>query len=54
MKKSLFIRKELEVNDTLMNFTMVVDSLPLKAGIDPRHILIDRVFDDNIKTVIIE
>jgi hypothetical protein len=37
-----------------MNFTMVVDSIPLKAGIDPRHLLIDRVFDDNIKVITLE
>jgi hypothetical protein len=24
---------------------------PAKVGIDPRHLLIDRVFDDNIKPV---
>ena len=34
-----------------MSFTMIVDSLPVKAAIDPRHILIDRVFDDNIKSI---
>ena len=53
-EKELIYQKRVRVNDTLMNFSMVVDSLPLKAGIDPRHILIDRVFDDNIKTVVIE
>ena len=53
-EKELIYQKRVRVNDSLMNFTMVVDSLPLKAGIDPRHILIDRVFDDNIKTVTIE
>ena len=37
-----------------MNYTMVVDSIPMRAGIDPRHILIDRVFDDNIIAVTIE
>jgi hypothetical protein len=34
-----------------MDFTFVVDTIPAKAGIDPRHLLIDRVFKDNIKTV---
>jgi len=53
-EKELIYQKRVRVNDTLMNFSMVVDSLPLKAGIDPRHILIDRVFDDNIKIVVIE
>ncbi len=30
---------------------MVVDSLPAKAAIDPRRMLIERVIDDNVKTV---
>jgi len=26
-----------------------VDSLPMRAAIDPRMLLIDRIYDDNIK-----
>ena len=45
-EKELIYEKRVKVDDSLMNFTMVVDTIPLKAGIDPRHLLIDRVFDD--------
>jgi len=34
-----------------MNFTFEVDSLPVKAAIDPRRILIERNIKDNVKTV---
>jgi len=30
---------------------LVVDDRPVRAGIDPRHLLIDRVPDDNVKRV---
>jgi hypothetical protein len=30
---------------------VVVDGKPARAGIDPRHLLIDRVPDDNVKRV---
>jgi len=50
-EKNLIHQRRVKINDSLMNFTMIVDSLPVKAAIDPRHILIDRVFDDNIKPV---
>ena len=53
-EKELIYQKRVRVNDSLMNYTMVVDSIPMRAGIDPRHILIDRVFDDNIIAVTIE
>jgi hypothetical protein len=50
-EENLVHQKRVKVNDSLMSFTMIVDSLPSKAGIDPRHILIDRVFSDNTKPV---
>ena len=53
-EKELIYQKRVKVDDSLMNFTMVVDTIPLKAGIDPRHLLIDRVFDDNIKAITLE
>ena len=53
-EKNLIHQKRVKINDSLMSFTMIVDSLPIKAGIDPRHILIDRVFSDNIKSVILD
>jgi len=33
-----------------MTFVFEIDSLPSKLAIDPRRILIDRVYKDNIKT----
>jgi hypothetical protein len=34
-----------------VQFTLVTDSLPAKAAIDPRRMLIERVIDDNVKVV---
>tara|TARA_Y100001960_G_C14762461_1_gene874892 strand:+ start:23 stop:2125 length:2103 start_codon:yes stop_codon:yes gene_type:complete len=53
-EKYLINQKRVKINDSIMRFTLISDSLPIKAGIDPRHILIDRVFDDNIKTITFE
>ena len=30
---------------------IVVDGVPVRAGIDPRHLFVDRVPDDNIRKV---
>lgn len=53
-EKELLIEKRVAVTDSVMAFTFVVDTLPAKAAIDPRHILIDRVYSDNIKAVKLE
>ncbi len=37
-----------------MSFTFELDSLPIKAAIDTRKLLIDRVYGDNTKVVILE
>ena len=50
----LMHQKRVKFTDKKSVVTLTVDSLPAKAAIDPRHILIDRVFDDNIKTVKLE
>ena len=50
-EEDLMYQKRVKFDQPEMEFTIVVDSLPVKAGVDPRHILIDRVFSDNIKTV---
>jgi hypothetical protein len=50
-EKELMFEKRVKINNSEMTFTVEVDSLPRKAGIDPRHLLIDRVYDDNIKTI---
>ena len=34
-----------------MTFSFEIDSLPAKLAIDLCHLLIDRVYEDNIKTV---
>ncbi|MFT5020974.1 MAG: ABC-2 type transport system permease protein [Polaribacter sp.] len=34
-----------------MTFTLMLDSIPAKAAIDPRRLLIDRVYKDNVKVV---
>lgn len=47
----LIFQKRVKITDNKMTFTFEVDSLPVKAAIDPRMLLIDRVFEDNIKTV---
>ena len=50
----LMHQKRVKFTDTKSVVTLTVDSLPVKAAIDPRHILIDRVFNDNTKTVKLE
>ncbi len=50
-EKDLMYQKRVKFNQPQMEFKIIVDSIPAKAGIDPRHILIDRVYKDNIKTV---
>ena len=34
-----------------MNLTFTLDSLPVKAAIDPRRLLIERVYKDNLKSL---
>lgn len=50
-EEKLLFEKRVKINKPNMTFTIEVDSLPRKAAIDPRHLLIDRVYEDNIKTV---
>ena len=44
-------RQRVHVTQKDSNFTFVTDSLPDKAGIDPFALLIDRIPDDNTKSV---
>ena len=44
-------QKRIKINQPVMELKFELDSIPAKAAIDPRHILIDRVYSDNIKTV---
>ena len=47
----LMFQKRVKFDQPEMTFVFEVDSLPAKAAIDPRHILIDRVYKDNIKSL---
>lgn len=47
----LMYEKRVKIDKSEMTFTFEVDSLPAKAAIDPRMLLIDRVYKDNIKSV---
>ena len=50
-EEKLMYEKRVKINKPKMTFSFEVDSLPRKAAIDPRHLLIDRVYDDNIKNI---
>ncbi len=49
-EKELYLRKHL-IDKPEMEFTLIVDEKPLKAGIDPYHKLIDRMIADNTAKV---
>ena len=49
-EERLIFQKRVKVNKPEMTFVFEIDSLPAKLAIDPRHLLIDRVYKDNIKT----
>ena len=51
-EENLIFQKRVKVNKPKMTFVFEIDSLPSKLAIDPRHLLIDRVYDDNIKEVV--
>ncbi len=48
--KTLY-RERVRVNQKENSFTFTVDEMPEKAGIDPFALLVDRVPNDNLKTV---
>ncbi len=50
-EENLMFYKRVKFDQEKMNFTFEVDSLPVKAAIDPRRILIERNIKDNAKTV---
>jgi len=50
-EKKLMFQKRVKIDKPEMTFTFELDSIPAKAAIDPRMLLIDRVYDDNSKTV---
>jgi ABC-2 type transport system permease protein len=53
-EKELYKEQRLKFNKDASSITVVLDTLPVKAAIDPRHILIDRVYSDNIKSLSLE
>jgi hypothetical protein len=50
-EENLYEQRRLKFNKEKTAYTVQLDSLPAKAAIDPRHILIDRVYKDNIKSI---
>ena len=47
-KDELIYLMKHEITEQITNLELVVDRLPSKAGIDPRHILIDKNGEDNV------
>ena len=50
-EENLLFEKRVKINQPEMTFTFEVNSKPIRAAIDPRHLLIDRVYKDNSKTL---
>ncbi len=50
-EKELIGQKRIKIAENTSKLSFQLDTLPLKAAIDPRHILIDKVYFDNIKTI---
>jgi len=48
-EKKLIYQKRVKIDQPEMTFTVLLDTIPTKAAIDPRRLLIDRVYNDNIK-----
>ncbi|NEN22656.1 hypothetical protein G3O08_03940 [Cryomorpha ignava] len=46
--------KRVNITDEQSTFTLIADSLPAKAAIDPRRMFIERVIDDNVKSIDLE
>ncbi len=53
-EEQLMAWKRVKFDDENSTVSMIVDSLPAKAALDPRRILIERVTDDNVKKVDIQ
>jgi hypothetical protein len=48
-EKHLMYRKRVKFDKPKMTFSFDLDSIPAKLAIDPLHLLIDRVYSDNVK-----
>ena len=53
-EEDLLAWKRVQLTDEEAVVTLIVDTVPAKAALDPRRILIERVTDDNVKTVDLE
>ncbi|WP_238527967.1 M1 family metallopeptidase [Aquimarina agarivorans] len=49
-EKNLIFEKRVKINQPKMDFSFEIDTIPAKLAIDPRRLLIDRVYKDNSKT----
>jgi hypothetical protein len=50
-EKELLMQKRVLIDQPEMTFTFSLDTVPAKAAVDPRRLLIDRVYKDNVKSV---
>ncbi len=50
-EKRLSAWKRVHLTESPARYTMTVDSLPAKAALDPRRMLIERVISDNVKSI---
>ncbi|PRX54445.1 M1 family aminopeptidase [Flagellimonas meridianipacifica] len=50
-EEQLYQQRRLKFNTKETTITIQLDSLPVKAAIDPRRLLIDKVYEDNIKYI---
>lgn len=50
-EETLVYQERVLIDQPEMTFTLMLDSIPAKAAIDPRRLLIDRVYKDNVKVV---
>lgn len=53
-EEDLIYSKRVMIDKEKMEFTFETDKKPVRAAIDPRRLLIDRVYDDNSKSVSLE
>lgn len=45
-------QKKIKISNAQSTFTFALDTLPIKAAIDPMHLLIDKNYNDNVKRII--
>jgi aminopeptidase N len=49
--ENILFKKRIKIQGRENKFTFRVKELPLKAGLDPNHYLVDRIPDDNLKNI---